>query len=83
MHFLARYNRVWRDQLKPTQKMKTFKLACQRARIYQVADPYLYVTAVLMSKIIMDRDEPLHKNRRDTINTHSFRISDVSRFQSN
>lgn len=61
--------------------MKTFLFACERARECDVADPYLYVTAVLMSKIIMTRDKSLQSSR--TVTYQEFRLLNFAKFHNN
>lgn len=61
--------------------MKTLHEARLRAQKHDIEDMYLFVTAMLMSKIIASRDEPFPNSRRDTY--QSFRIPDLSKFHQN
>jgi len=61
--------------------MKTLHLAVERAKKYDIADMYLYVSAILMSKIIATRDEPLHKARPAIY--YGWGIPDLSRYHKN
>lgn len=60
--------------------MKTLHLAVERAKKHDIADMYLFVTAILMSKISMDRQKEFAHTRADV---YSFRVPDLLKFHQN
>jgi hypothetical protein len=63
--------------------MKTFLDACKSARMRGIdpSEQWLMVKAILMSSIILKRDEPLPKTRKAVY--YSYRIPDLLQYHKN
>jgi hypothetical protein len=59
--------------------MKTLHLAVERAKKYDIDDVYLYVSAILMSKIAQERQQEFSTGARQ----YSYRIPDLLKFHQN
>ena len=60
--------------------MKTFRFACQRAERYGIAhcDRWLYVKSILMTKIIMTRDEFPTRNKERVQSYRVFKLEKIN-----